>query len=472
MTAIKKLLGKIADVAKKVWASIKNACVRLGTTCAKMKFKYYYLLAAFVVLLALLTGVGFIIDSGVAVLEESNVSVNEDGHSWHYASLYSFIDRIDENYAEYTAALEAYEKGEGKAPNDSKITYKGTAAMGQRIAKAALNRAKGEATSTDEFWLTDGIDMLDSIASFVYNEKQVSDYASTKKDTPFFSLCQAIVLFGMSIAMIAIMVKSSGNYNLGFTPFFGGNTFWYVLGLASLILAIPTALYSLFGKSFFWPTILLITFITAQTTLVAFAQFTLRKQKVSKLQRLLLPTAASYLFSLIFFLVGMGNASGLGTIEAMSLYFPKVLVFVILFVSPLWLNAAYLMTGSFMASALPYACLGFTFAIFPSVIETMASKLYAIILFFLAVLAFLGGAIALIVMLAIKAKKKLPIPADIVCEMYEEGAPEITVPEEYTAQKKEKKEKKAKKQAQKNDFAFLDEPEATESVDENQNTPA
>lgn len=471
MTAIKKFFGKIADVAKSVWSKIKNACTRLATTCSKMKFKYYYLLLAFVLVLALLTGVGFIIDSNVAELYDAPDTTNDAGHSWHYNSLYSFINNYDKNYAEYQAQLELYKQGIGKAPNLTKITYNGSAAMSGRIVQAAQNRAEGVATSMDEFWLTTGIDLLDSISSFLYNERQVSAYASTKVSTPFFSLIQAIVMLGLSIAMILIITKTPGNYNLGFTPAFGNNTFWYVLSLASLILTLPCALYSLFGKSFLWPTILLLSFIFAQTTLVAFAHFTLRKQGASKTKRLLLPTAASYGFTLIYFLLGMANASYYGTFGAMSLYYSTPLVAVILFIAPLWLNAAYLMTGSFMASALPYACLGFTFSIFPAVIGTMGSKLYAIIFFALALLAFLGASIALWIMVALKAKKGLPIPADIACEMYEEGAPEITVPEDYVKAVKEKKEKKIEKKAQKNDFAFLDEPEKTETADENQNTP-
>ena len=58
MTAIKKILGSIGDVAKKVWTSIKNVCSKIATTCSQMKNKYVYLFAAFVVLVAILAGVG------------------------------------------------------------------------------------------------------------------------------------------------------------------------------------------------------------------------------------------------------------------------------------------------------------------------------------------------------------------------------------------------------------------------------
>lgn len=473
MTGIKKTLstiwGSIVNVAKKVWTGIKNTCIRVATACSQMKNKYLYLFAAFVVLLAILTAVSFIIDSNISSLYEADASTNDEDIAWHYNSLYNFINTYDARYQTYLEEFERYEQGLGKKPKE--IEFTGDVAMGNRIVKAAKNRAEGVATAMDEFWLTDGIDMLNALSSFVYNQRQTSKYSSTKADKPFFSLIQIIVLFGASIAMLAIIVKMPGRYNLGLSPMFGNNDFWYYLSLGSLILALPCAIYSLFGKSYTWSVVLFICFVFAQVSIAAFGQFTLRKHGMSKLMRFLLPVAGSYAFTLIFFLLGMLNASYYGTLGAMSLFLPKGLVYVILFVAPLWVNAAYIMNGSFMATALPYACFGITFSIFPCVVEMFEKKAYAIVLFYVAALALVGGAIALTIMLLLKLKKQLPYPADVACEMYEEGDPLITVPEGYTAAVKAKKEKKIEKKAAKNDFAFLDEPEKTEPVDENQNTP-
>ncbi len=468
MTAIKKILGSIGDVAKKVWTSIKNVCSKIATTCSQMKNKYVYLFAAFVVLVAILAGVGMIIDSNISSLYEADTSVNSRDVAWHYDSLYNFIDTYDEKYKTYMEELERYEKGEGRRPKE--IEYTGDAAMSGRIVKAAKNRAMGVATAMDEFWLSDGINLMSTLSAFVFNQRQITKYSTPKAAVPFFSLIQIIVLFGASLGMIVIMVKSRGNYNLGFAPMFGGSDFWYYLSLTTLILTLPTAIYSLFGKPFTWALLLFISFVFFQVSLTAFGQFTLRKHGMSKLMRFILPTAASYVFSLLFLGIGMLNASEYGTIGAMSLYLPKLLVFVILFVAPLWVNTAYLMTGSFMSTALPYACFGISLSIFPAVIQTLGKKAYAIALAYLGAVALLAGAITLTVMLLIKLKKELPYPADVACEMYEEGDPLITVPESYVAAKKAVKEKKIEKKAAKNDFAFLDEPEKTETTDENQNT--
>ena len=225
MTGIKKTLstiwGSIVNVAKKVWTGIKNTCIRVATACSQMKNKYLYLFAAFVVLLAILTAVSFIIDSNISSLYEADASTNDEDIAWHYNSLYNFINTYDARYQTYLEEFERYEQGLGKKPKE--IEFTGDVAMGNRIVQAAKNRAEGVATAMDEFWLTDGIDMLNALSSFVYNQRQASKYSSTKADKPFFSLIQIIVLFGASIAMLAIIVKMPGRYNLGLSPMFGNN---------------------------------------------------------------------------------------------------------------------------------------------------------------------------------------------------------------------------------------------------------
>lgn len=473
MTAIKKFLSdvwaKTKEIAAKVWTRIKTTYTRVATTCANMKNKYVYLFAVFVCILAIFTAVGFIIDSNTANLEEAPASTDEYRMAWHYSSLYSFISNYEERYTAYLADMERFENGLlAKKPTEPEYKYQ--TAMANRIIQAAKNSAEGTATAMDEFWLGSGINIMNNVSSLIYNQNQTDKYASTKMDTPFFSLWQVVVLFGASIAMLAIITKSSGRYNVGFSPTFGNNEFWNYLSLGTLVLTLPTAIYSLLAKSYTWPVLLFISFVFAQTTLAAFGQFTLRKQGISKLNRFLLSTAGSYAVSILYFLLGMLNASEYGTFGAMSLYFPKLLVAVILFVAPLWVNAAYLMNGSFMATALPYACFGITFSIFPGVILTFERYLYAILLFFVAFAAFIVGAGILTAMILINNKKALPFPGDIACEMYEEGAPEITTPESYTAAVTQKKEKKAAKKAAKNDFAFLDDAGTTTTESENENT--
>ena len=419
------------------------------------KFKYYYLYGAFVILLAIITAVGFIVDSNIADLEDAKPAYNAKGQAWNYEPLYNFINTYEAKYKTYLEEMEAFKNGMGKEPKE--IVYSGSAPMDDRIVEAIKNRAEGKATASDEYWLTDGIDMMNSISIKFYNAKQV----------PFFALFTSLILMAAAIGMLMIIAKSYGQYNTGFAPFLGGNTVWFTISLASLILALPAAIYSLFVKAYTWPVILFVAFAFAQTTQVAFAQFALRKQGASKLLRLLIPTAGSYLFSLVFILVGMANGTEYGTVGALGMMYPELLVYVMLFVAPLFINAAYLSTGTFMSALLPYAAVGLTLSIFPCVIQTVSTVLYPAILFVLGAVALLGGAIALIVILALKYVKGMPIPADITCEMYEEGAPEITMPETVLKAKKEKAEKKVEKKAKKNDFAFLDEPETT---DETENT--
>ncbi|MBR2987672.1 MAG: hypothetical protein IKC63_06605 [Clostridia bacterium] len=420
------------------------------------KFKYYYLYGAFVILLAILAAVSFIIDSNIADLESARDPFNSKGQAWNYEPLYNYIGTYEAKYQQYLIEYEAWINGLGKEPKA--IVYSGNAPMDDRIIEAIKNRAEGKATARDEYWLTDGIDMMNSLSIKFYNAKQVG----------FFSLFQSLVLIGASIAMLIIIAKSYGQYNTGFSPFFGSNPVWFGIGLASLILALPAAIYSLFVEVYTWPTILFIAFAFAQTTLVAFGQFALRKQGASKLLRLIIPTAGSYVFSLVYLLVAMGNGTGKGTVGALAMLFCEPLVYVILFLAPLFINMAYLSTGTFMSAFLPYCVVGITLSIFPSAILTMSTLLYPTVFFIIGIVALLGGAIALGVLLTLKYLKGVPIPADLVCEMYEEGAPEITTPEAVLAAKKEKKEKKVEKKAKKNDFAFLDEPETT---DETTNTP-
>ena len=419
------------------------------------KYKFLYLYGAFVILLALFAAIGMIIDSNIADLEGAKDPYNAKGQAWNYEPLYNYISTYEAKYQVYLEELEAFKNGLGKEPKE--ILYTGNAPMDDRIIEAIKNRAEGKATASDEYWLTDGIDLMNSLAIKVYNAKQI----------PFFSLIQFLILVAASIGMLLIIAKSTGQYNSGFSPFFGSNAVWFTISLASLILVLPAAIYSLFGEAYMWSTILFIGLAFAQTTLVVFGQFALRKQGLSKLFRMVIPTAGSYLFSLIYLLVASGNASGRGAIGGLALLFPEWLVYVIFFIAPLYINAAYLSTGTFMTALLPYAAVGLTFSIAPCVIMTVSSLLYPTILFILGALALLGGAIALVVILVLKYLKGMPIPADLVCEMYEEGAPEITVPEGVIKEKKEKAAKKVEKKAKKNDFAFLDEPETT---DDTQNT--
>ncbi len=430
------------------------------------KFKFYYMYGAFVIFLALSAALGLIIDSNIADLSNAREPYNEWGESRVYASLYTFIETYDDKQTEYLKKLDAYNKGEGKPPEKKDIpTYAPNplpasatlpAPLADAVVQAVKNRYDGTASSFELWLLDDGVDLLNDLNGMIYNMSKIS----------FFSLFQFLFLLLGAIGMIIIMVKSEGEYNIGFTPFFGSNTPWFVISLTTLCLAGPAAIYALLREEYTWSTALFIAMAFSSTILSAFGQFALRKQGAGKLARLLIPTAGSYVFSLIYFLVGMGNAAEGGTLGALSLIFSDLMAIVVLFIAPLWINAAYLMTGSVMATVLPYVCFGVTFSLFPSVIRTMQSELYAVILFYLALVALVGSAIALIVMLAIKMAKKLPIPADLACEMYEEGAPEITIPEAYLAAKAEKAEKKVEKKAKKNDFAFLDEDEKAETADD------
>lgn len=470
MTAIKKFMSdawaKTKEIAKNVWTKIKTICTRVATTCANMKNKYVYLFLAFVLVLAVFTAVAFIADTNTGNIDKATPSLDEYRMAWHYAPLYTFIGGYEERYLAYLEEMELFEKGDLKK-KPTAPEYKYNTAMADRIIEAAKHRAEGTATAMDEFWLGSGINMLNSISSLLYNQNQVNNYSDAKEPAPFFSLWQILVMLGASFAMLAIVFKSSGRYNVGISSMFGNNEAWFYVSLPALILTLPTALYSLLAKSYTWPTVLFITFVFAQVVLAAFGQFTLRKHGMSKMKRFLLSTGGSYAFSLLYFLIGMLNGSEYGTFGAMSLYYSQLLVVTILLIAPLWVNAAYLMNGSIMATALPYACFGITFTIFPSVILTFESHLYAIILFFLAFAAFIAGAAVLTIMLIVKNKKALPFPGDIACEMYEEGAPEITVPEEYTTAVMVKKEKKAEKKAAKNDFAFLDDAGTTETTNTN-----
>ncbi len=466
MTAIKKFMSRVwtktKEIASTVWSSVKTTCTRVATKCANMKNKYVYLLLAFVLILAVFAGVGFIIDTNTESYEKADLSMNEYKMAWHYAPLYTFISNYETRYLTYLEEMERFENGElKKKPTEPE--YKYDTAMADRIIQAAKNRAEGTATAMDEFWLGSGINMLNSISALLYNQNQTNNFSDAKESAPFSSLWQIIVMVGASLAMLTIVAKSSGRYNVGFTPAFGNNDVWFYISLSTLILTLPSAFYSLIAKSYTWSILLFISFVLAQVTLAAFSQFTLRKHGMSKMKRFLLSTGASYAVSILYFLIGMLNGTEYGTFGAMSLYFSQLLIITILFIAPLWVNAAYMMNGSIMATALPYACFGITFTIFPSVILTFETHLYAIILFFVAFAAFIVGALALTLMLVLKNKKALPFPGDVACEMYEEGAPEITVPEEYTATVKVKKEKKAEKKAAKNDFAFLDEAGSTEN---------
>jgi len=459
MTAIKKFASdvwaKTKEIAKTVWTKVKTTCTRVATKCANMKNKYVYLFLAFALILAVFTAVAFIIDTNTGNIDKATPSMDEFRYSWHYAPLYTFIDSYEDRYTSYLEEMERFEKGElKKKPTEPE--YKYNTAMADRIIEAKKREIEGTATAMDAFWLNSGIHILNSVTSLVYNQNQVNNFSDAKEPAPFFSLWQILVMVGASITMLVIIVKSSGRYNVGLTPLFGNSDAWFYVSLPALILALPSALYSILAKSYTWPTILLIAFIFAQVTLAAFGQFTLRKHGMSKMKRFLISTGGSYGVSLLYFLIGMLNGTEYGTFGAMSLYYSKLLVITILLIAPLWVNAAYLMNGSIMATALPYACFGITFTIFPSVILTFESHLYATVIFFLAFAAFIAGSAVLTIMLIVKNKKALPFPGDIACEMYEEGAPEITVPEEYTAAVTVKKEKKAEKKAAKNDFAFLD----------------
>lgn len=472
MTAIKKFMSdvftKIKDVAKKIWAKIKATSISVAKTCAAMKNKYVYLLLAFALVLSLFASIGLAIDSRVADIELADGPMNEYKMAWHYAPLYTFLSTYEERYNTYLDELERFENGEIKK-KPSAPEYKYETAMADRIIEAAQRQATGEATAMDTFWLTTGINTLNSLSGLIYNQNQTTNYADSKMAAPFFSLFQIIALVGLSIAMIVIVAKSTGRYNIGFAPLFTDDNGWYYLSLATLILTIPSAIYSLIAKSYTWSLVLFLAFVMGQVTLAAFAQFTLRKHGMGKMQRFLISTGVSYGVSLVYFLVGMLNGSEYGTFGVMSLYFPQLLIIAILVIAPLWVNAAYMMNGSIMATALPYACFGVFFAIFPGVILTIERHLYAIVLFYLAFAAFIVGTLFLTLKLILLNKKNLPFPADVACEMYEEGAPEITVPEEYTAAVTEKKTKKAEKKAAKNDFAFLDETEKTETENENTN---
>lgn len=470
MTAIKKFMSdvwaKTKEIANTVWTKIKTVYAKVATKCASLNNKYLYLFLAFVLVLALFTAVAFIIDTNTGDISKATPSLDEYKMAWHYAPLYAFLSTYEERYLTYLDDMEQFEAGMlNKKPTAPEYKYE--TAMADRIIEAAQRNALGEATAMDQFWLTTGINTLNSVSALVYNQNQTSKYSDAKVSAPFSSFCQILVLLGASLAMLAIVAKSAGRYDIGLTSVFGNNTVWFYISLPALILTIPTALYSLLGKSYTWSTLLFLAFVFAQTTLAAFGQFTLRKQGFSKMKRFLLSTGGSYAFSLLFFLVGMLNGSEYGTFGAMSLFYSQLLVVTILLIAPLWVNAAYLMNGSIMATALPYACFGITFTIFPSVIITFEKHLYSLLLFFLAFIAFIAGALVLTIMLIVKNKKALPFPGDILCEMYEEGAPEITVPESYVAAVTAKKEAKATKKAAKNDFAFLDEQpaEATDTAE-------
>ncbi len=288
--------------------------------------------------------------------------------------------------------------------------------------------------------------------------------------TAVMCIFQLVILLAGIVGIMIFLAKSSGSYQIGLTPFFPAGLPWTIGLLAALVLLAPAAVYSLFAKNYVWSVIYLVVKTIFDALFLAFGWFLLRRSGIckgtlGKVLRIVLPLVANYAYYGLFLgIASIFSYDGYSAMDILTLAFPEASFWIYFILAPIFMTAVYAMTNSIVAMAVPMLTLTVANSIFPAVIATSAELKYPIYLLIVLSVGCAGLAIALLVLAALRIVKGVPLPTDLLCEAYPEGAPEITFPENYEEEQASKKRAKVEKARRKSDFAFLDEEAPAEEA--------
>ena len=283
--------------------------------------------------------------------------------------------------------------------------------------------------------------------------------------SPIITIFQIVIRVAAIVGIGIFLSKSTGSYQIGFSPLFPTHPAWSISLTVAMVLLVPSAVYSLFSEDYIWSILLFVAMAVSDAMFIAYCTMLLRKQGCSKKQRILLPLAASYAYYIVVILLSiLPSFSGFSGLEILQLIAPMGLYFGYVLIAPVLMVFVYQMTNSIVAMITPPLTYVIACGLYHGAVNTFKELAYPVIFCILGLVALVALAVTMAVLTFVRLKKNIPLPTDLLCEFYPEGAPEVTFPEGYEEAIKVKKEKKEKEKIKKQDeFAFL--TEDTEKTD-------